>query len=100
MREFRQTRFEILPVIIKNLIIINTLIFLAQYVFGPAVEAKIFDLFALHAWQSPLFKPWQFITYLFLHGSLEHVLFNMRSWCCFMSYGGIVLPDAASSGFL
>jgi membrane associated rhomboid family serine protease len=77
MREFRQSRFEVLPTIIKNLIIINALIFLAQSVLGPDVEAKIFNLFALHTWQSPLFKPWQFITYLFLHGSIEHILFNM-----------------------
>jgi len=77
MREFRQTRFEILPVIVKNLIIINALIFLAQWVLGPQVESKIFDLFALHTWQSPVFKPWQFITYMFLHGSLGHLFFNM-----------------------
>ncbi|MEP6684995.1 MAG: rhomboid family intramembrane serine protease [Parafilimonas sp.] len=77
MREFRQTRFEILPPVIKNLIIINALIFLAQSVLGQDVETKIFNLFALHTWQSPLFKPWQFITYLFLHGSIEHILFNM-----------------------
>src|ERR1700712_3873721 len=77
MREFRQSRFEVLPTVIKNLIIINALIFLAQSVLGQDVEAKIFNLFALHTWQSPLFKPWQFITYLFLHGSIEHILFNM-----------------------
>lgn len=77
MREFRQTRFEILPVIIKNLIIINALVFLAQWVLGPGIERKIMDVFALHTWQSPLFKPWQFLTYLFLHGSFEHLFFNM-----------------------
>lgn len=77
MTEFRQTRFEILPVIVKNLIIINALAFLAQWVVGPQIERKIYDLFALHTWQSPIFKPWQFITYLFLHGSFEHLFFNM-----------------------
>ena len=35
------------------------------------------DLFALHTWQSPLFKPWQFITHLFMHGSWAHILSNM-----------------------
>ena len=77
MREFRQTRFEVLPVVIKNLIIINALMFLSQWVLGPDIETKIFNVFALHTWQSPLFKPWQFITYLFLHGSFEHIFFNM-----------------------
>jgi membrane associated rhomboid family serine protease len=77
MREFRQSRFEVLPTVIKNLIIINALIFLAQTVLGPDTEAKIFNVFALHTWQSPLFKPWQFITYLFLHGSFGHIFFNM-----------------------
>jgi len=77
MTEFRQTRFEILPTIIKNLIIINALIFFAQWVLGANVESQMFELFALHTWQSPIFKPWQFITYLFLHGSFEHLFFNM-----------------------
>src|SRR5436309_334314 len=85
MTEFRQTRFEILPPVIKNLIILNALIFLAQSVLGDNVEAKMFNLFALHAWQSPLFKPWQFFTYLFLHGSIEHIFFNMYALWVFGS---------------
>ena len=36
MNQFRPTRFEVLPTIIKNLLIINGLIFLAQNTFaGP-----------------------------------------------------------------
>jgi len=85
MTEFRQTRFEILPPVIKNLIILNALIFLAQTVLGTETESKIFDLFALHTWQSPLFKPWQFFTYLFLHGDFWHIFFNMYALWMFGS---------------
>ncbi len=46
MREFRPTRFEILPVVVKNLLIINGIIFFAQITFGD--KFNILDLFALH----------------------------------------------------
>ena len=78
MREFRPTRFEILPTIIKNLIIINALMFFAQNTFaGPTSSFSFEDYFALHAWQSSLFKPWQMITHMFLHGDFGHILGNM-----------------------
>jgi membrane associated rhomboid family serine protease len=35
------------------------------------------DYFALHAWQSKLFQPWQMITHMFLHGDFGHILGNM-----------------------
>jgi membrane associated rhomboid family serine protease len=76
MTEFRPGRFEILPTIIKNLIIINTLVFIAQQVFRSS-GFSFEDHFALHTWQSELFKPWQFVTYLFLHGDFGHIFFNM-----------------------
>ena len=76
MTEFRPGSFQILPTIIKNLIIINGLIFLAQITIPKSV-INIEDLFALHTWQSPLFKPWQFITHMFLHGGWDHIIFNM-----------------------
>ena len=56
MTQFRPTRFEVLPTIIKNLLIINTLVFLAQNTFaGPTSNFSFEDYFALHAWQSDLY---------------------------------------------
>lgn len=78
MTEFRPSRFEILPTIVKNLLIINGLFFLAQNTLsGPFGMIDLEEILALHAWQSPLFKPWQLITHLFLHGDFGHILGNM-----------------------
>ncbi|MBI9068885.1 MAG: rhomboid family intramembrane serine protease [Salinivirgaceae bacterium] len=32
---------------------------------------------ALHNVQSPYFKPYQFVTHMFMHGSITHIFFNM-----------------------
>lgn len=78
MREFRPGNFQILPPVIKNLIIINVLVFLAFHPFAATASTQtIENLFALHTWQSPLFKPWQFVTHLFMHGGWTHIIFNM-----------------------
>ena len=77
MREFRPGSFQILPSVIKNLIIINVLVFIAQQTFSHGSSSPLEDLFALHTWQSPLFKPWQFVTHLFMHGSITHIFSNM-----------------------
>ncbi len=84
MRDFRPSRFQILPVIIKNLLIINVIFFLAQNTVGK----KFFDmedLFALHTFQSSLFRPWQLITHLFMHGDLGHIFSNMLALWMFGS---------------
>ena len=70
MTEFRPGRFEILPLVIKNLLIVNVLFFLAQNTLGRAIF-NMEDLFALHHVKSPLFKPWQLITHMFLHGAFD-----------------------------
>ncbi len=77
MTEFRPTRFQILPPVIKNLLIINGLVFLAQNTIGASSVFNMENLFALHNWQSPLFKPWQLFTHIFMHGSFMHILGNM-----------------------
>jgi membrane associated rhomboid family serine protease len=77
MTQFRPSRFQILPTIVKNLLIINGLVFLAQYSLASKVTISLEDSFALHTWQSPLFKPWQFITHMFMHGNFQHLLSNM-----------------------
>jgi len=86
MTQFRPSRFEILPVIVKNLLIINGLFFMAQYAFrGPDSFINMEDTFALHAWQSSLFKPWQLITHMFLHGDFGHIFGNMLALWMFGS---------------
>jgi membrane associated rhomboid family serine protease len=77
MTEFRPGGFQLIPTVIKNLVIINVLIFLAEKTLGDNTLVTMYDLFALHDIQSPLFRPHQIITYLFLHGGWDHVLYNM-----------------------
>jgi membrane associated rhomboid family serine protease len=77
MTEFRPGGFQLIPPVIKNLVIINVLIFLAQSTLGAEVNTKLINLFALHDVRSPLFRPHQLVTYLFLHGGWDHVLYNM-----------------------
>lgn len=76
MTEFRPGRFQILPTIIKNLIIINVLVFAGQNVI-PKEVFNFDDVLALHTWQSNLFKPWQFFTYMFLHANIQHIFGNL-----------------------
>lgn len=85
MTQFRPGRFEILPLIIKNLLIINVLVFIAQQTFGAGKLFSMEDVFALHHVKSPLFQPWQLITHLFMHGGFTHLLFNMFSLWMFGS---------------
>lgn len=73
----RPGSFQILPPIIKNLLIINVLTYFATLVLR---QAEIIDLnyyLALFHWDSVYFKPWQLITHMFMHGSFGHLFFNM-----------------------
>lgn len=71
-------RFSDTPQVVLNLIILNSLIFFAQFSFGGlSDESFINDLFALHHYKSDVFRPYQLITHMFLHGSFMHLLFNM-----------------------
>jgi len=77
MTEFRPGGFNIIPPVIKNLVILNALIFFAQKIFRDEQTQVISDLFALHDVRSVFFRPHQLITYMFLHGGFDHILFNM-----------------------
>ena len=70
MSEFRPGSFQMIPPVIKNLIIVNVLVFLAQKTLGNTGSSfSIENIFALHDIRSVYFKPHQLITYMFLHGS-------------------------------
>ena len=83
------------PPVIKNLLIINVLIFMAQELlpFGDWITHHL----ALYYWESPNFGVWQYLTHMFLHGSISHIFFNMFSLWMF---GRILEYDLGSKRFL
>lgn len=76
--------FGSIPPVIKNLLIINGLVWLAQIVFGKQnMPLEMYG--ALWGLESGLFRIWQLVTYMFMHQALDangdiafaHILFNM-----------------------
>ena len=65
-----------MPPVTKHLIIINLLMYLGKVV---ATQYGIdFDgLLGLHFFMASDFRLYQFFTYMFVHGGLEHIFFNM-----------------------
>ena len=78
-----QSPFANLPPVVKNLLIINIICFLPVLFWGDRVIAN----FGVYYFNSPFFKPWQLITYMFLHGGWAHILFNMFA---LYSFGGAI----------
>jgi membrane associated rhomboid family serine protease len=73
MYNFRQ---DTLTPVVKNIIIINVLFVLLQFVLGQK-GIDLADYLALHYWRSPNFGWWQLFTHMFMHGGFFHLLFNM-----------------------
>jgi len=71
--------FGSMPPVIKNLVIINSLVLLATYLTGDFMYEK----FSLFYFESPLFKPYQLVTHMFMHGGFMHLFFNMYALIIF-----------------
>lgn len=67
-----------LPPVVKNIIIINVLLFaatqLSVYVLHSDFMLRHLALFSV---KSPLFEPHQIATHIFMHANLAHIFFNM-----------------------
>ena len=74
--EVRMGEFQILPPVVKNLLIINALFFLADVVLG-FKGIDLSDWLGLHYFQASNFAFWQPVTYMFMHGNFGHLFFNM-----------------------
>lgn len=78
MSQFRPQSFSLLPPVVKNLLIINGLMYLLtisdltlDFGFNMTEHLSLFH------WRSSLFKPWQLLTHMFMHADFGHLLFNM-----------------------
>ncbi len=67
--------FRLTPVV-KNLLIINVLFFLAD-------QALDLNSLALYYYQSDLFRPYQIVTHFFMHAGMGHIFFNMFALAMF-----------------
>ncbi len=79
MQDIRFGSYNMLPPVVKNLIIINVLFYLGTIGMGSAFHIDLNKYLGLHYFLSPDFQPYQIITYLFMHSSRDftHILFNM-----------------------
>jgi len=76
MEHYRPGRFQILPLVVKNLLIVNFIFFAATI----ALERFGIDLvgiLGLHYFASENFEPYQLLSYMFMHGGFSHIFFNM-----------------------
>lgn len=99
MSDFRSYRTDRFPPVVKNLIIINVLVFIAQQILQdqlaltskimlyPEMPQQLWDILVRDAGLSPdrKFRFYQIITHLFAHSGLFHILFNMYSLWMFGS---------------
>ncbi len=76
LQQNRPNSFSYLPLVVKNLLIINGLFFLAALAMTN-MGINLEDKLGLHFPFSEKFQPYQLITYMFMHGGFMHLFFNM-----------------------
>lgn len=68
--------FRNIPPVVKNILIINVLVFLGtEFLAGQGINVT--QYLALHYFTSDNFYPHQLVTYMFMHGGISHIFFNM-----------------------
>ena len=76
-----QSPFANMPPVVKNLLIINIICFLPSLFYSHGFAQEGFDpvasAFGVYYFDSPHFRVWQPLTYMFLHGGWMHIIFNM-----------------------
>jgi len=88
----RSSFLSSIPPIVKNLIAINIILWLASLVIPGffsrwGLNVDLTDILGMHYWASAKFNPAQLITYMFMHdrSSIFHILFNMYALYMFGS---------------
>lgn len=70
------SRFD-MPPVVKNLIILNALFFVALLIFDASFNTDLNTILGLYFPASAKFSPFQIVSHMFMHGGLTHIFFNM-----------------------
>jgi rhomboid-like protein len=73
-----------MPDVVKNLVLLNILMFVAT-AFLSTPDMDLTNMLGLHYPDSPEFEPYQLVTYMFMHGGIGHIFFNMFALLMFGS---------------
>lgn len=76
---YQPNRFETFPPVVKNLILLNGIMFLITELSAWLFGINLNQILGLHNIESPYFKPYQLVTHFFMHGGLLHIALNMLS---------------------
>ncbi|NEU10043.1 rhomboid family intramembrane serine protease [Flavihumibacter sp. R14] len=76
MSTFRSSPLSNIPPVVKNLLIINILFFVATAIFE-SKGISLVRMLGVYYVDSPSFNVWQVVSYMFMHGGFAHILFNM-----------------------
>ncbi len=76
-QQYRPSSYNMLPAVVKNLLIINGILWLAETVFEQQLGFSFNQRFGLYYPLSEMFNPVQYVTHLFLHGNFMHLFSNM-----------------------
>jgi membrane associated rhomboid family serine protease len=66
-----------LPPVVKNIIMINVLMILADYAASSVIGIDLNGILGLYFPASEQFRPVQIVTHMFMHGGFMHIFFNM-----------------------
>ncbi|MEJ6981848.1 rhomboid family intramembrane serine protease [Pedobacter sp. P351] len=99
MNSYRSSPLSNIPPVVKNLLIINVIFFIAMQLFSGNGSYPLVRYLAVYYFDSPTFRVWQVITYMFMHSptSLMHILFNMFA---LFSFGPVLEYTFGSKRFL
>lgn len=86
-----------IPPVVKNLLIINVLFFAATYVLRNSGTVDLQEILGVYYIDSPLFRVWQLLTYMFMHVNFLHLFSNM--FALFM-FGGTLETRWGGKRFL
>ena len=77
MSQYTPQGLRMLPPVVKNLLIINLIVFLATMVLERYGFNNITSMLALNSVATGRFRIWQLFTYMFMHANWSHIIFNM-----------------------